>query len=51
MIKDLGQGKLGLQDRQFVAIAGGAIFVVERIRKKAQPFAQQDVDLRSVRFG
>jgi hypothetical protein len=44
-VQHLGQGELGLQDRQVVAVAGGAIFAAERVRQDGQPLAQQGVDL------
>jgi hypothetical protein len=46
LIKHLGEGELGLQDRQVVAVAGGDVIGGERVRQFAQPFAQQGVDVR-----
>jgi len=43
--KHLGQGELGLQDRDIVAIAGFPIGSGEGVRKQTQPLAQQAVDL------
>ena len=44
-IEHLGQRKLGLKDRNIVAEAGGLIGRGERMGEKAQPLAQQAVDL------
>jgi hypothetical protein len=41
----LGQGELGLQDRDVVAVAGLAACTGERMRQQAQPLAQKAVDL------
>ena len=43
-VQHLGQGELGLQDRQVVAVARGAILAAERVRQDGQPLAQQSVD-------
>ena len=44
-VEHLGQGELGLQDRQFVAVARGPIGCGERVRQDCQPLAQQRIDL------
>ena len=41
----LGQGELGLQDGDVVAVAGGSVGRAERVRQDGQPLAQQGVDL------
>ena len=46
LVEHLGQGELGLQDRDVVAVAGGAVGGGERVRQDRQPLAQQRVDLR-----
>ena len=45
LVEHLGQGKLGLQDGQVVAVAGLPVGGGERVRQPGQPFAQQRVDL------
>src|SRR5215831_12429416 len=45
LIEHLGQRELGLQDRELVAIAGGAIAWGKRMRQASQPFAQQSINL------
>src|SRR3974377_1227994 len=44
-VEHLGQGKLGLQDRDVVAVPGFSIRLGERVWQAAQPLAQQAVDL------
>jgi len=44
-IQHLGQRKLGLQDRQLIALAGGFVMGGERIGQDLEPLAQQRVDL------
>ncbi len=44
-IEDLGQRELGLEDRELVLVAGGAIGGREGLRQDRQPFAQQLVKL------
>jgi hypothetical protein len=44
-IEDLGQRELGLQDRQRVAVAGGPIVPIERMRQSCQPLTQQPIYL------
>jgi hypothetical protein len=44
-IEHLGQGELGLQDRDVIAVTGAAIGPGERMRQQAQPLAQQGIDL------
>jgi hypothetical protein len=45
-VEDLGQGELGLQDRQVVAKPGAAVGGGERVRQPRQPFAHERLDLR-----
>jgi hypothetical protein len=45
LVEHLGQRELGLQDRELVAIAGGAIAWGKRMRQASQPFAQQSINL------
>ena len=45
VVEHLGQGELGLQDRQVVAVARVAIGGGERMRQSGQPLAQQRLDL------
>ena len=45
LVQHLGQGELGLQDRDVVAVAGGPVGGAERVRQDGQPLAQQRVDL------
>ena len=45
LVQHLGQGELGLQDRDVVAVAGGPVGGAERVRQDRQPLAQQRVDL------
>src|SRR6185295_13718694 len=45
LVEDLGQGELGLQDGELVAIAGGAVAGWKRMGQAAQPLAQQVLDL------
>ncbi|HEV3292947.1 MAG TPA: hypothetical protein VG123_28565, partial [Streptosporangiaceae bacterium] len=40
----LGEGELGLQDGQLIAVVRGDVAGGERMRQFAQPFAQQGVD-------
>ena len=47
-IEDLGQRELGLQDRELIPIAGGAVRRGEGMRESAQPFAKDGVDLGGV---
>ena len=44
-VQDLGQGELGLPDRDVVAVAGLAVGRAERVRQPGEPLAQQGVDL------
>src|SRR5580700_3807658 len=44
LIEHLGERKLGLQDGERIAIAGGAITRRKRMRQAAQPPAQQSID-------
>ena len=44
-VQDLGEGELGLQDRQLVGVAGGDVGGGERVRQDAQPLAQQGLDI------
>jgi hypothetical protein len=44
LIEHLGERKLGLQDGERIAIAGGAITRRKRMRQAAQPLAQQSID-------
>jgi hypothetical protein len=44
-VEHLGQGELGLQDRDVIAIAGLAIGPGEGVWQQTQPLAQQGVDL------
>ena len=50
LVEHLGQGELGLQDRDVVAVAGGAVGGGERVRQDGQPLAQQRVDLAGPRL-
>ena len=43
-VEHLGEGELRLQDREVVAVAGGAVRGRERVRQERQPLAQQRVD-------
>ena len=45
LVQHLGQGELGLQDGDVVAVAGGSVGRAERVRQDGQPLAQQGVDL------
>ena len=45
-VQDLGEGELGLQDGQLIAVAGRDVAGGERVRQDAQPLAQQRVDVR-----
>jgi len=38
-VEHLGQGELGLQDRELVAVAGGPVGRAERVRQDRQPLA------------
>lgn len=44
LIEHLGERKLGLQDGERIAIAGGTITRRKRMRQAAQPLAQQPID-------
>ena len=44
-VQDLGQGELGLADRNVVAVAGLPVRGGERVRQARQPFTQQPIDL------
>src|SRR6202171_3173111 len=44
-VHHLGQGELGLQDRDLWALAGGATPDADGMREYGQPLAQQGVDL------
>jgi len=43
-VQHLGQGELGLEDREVVAVAGPAVRGGERVRQAGEPLAQQPVD-------
>ena len=43
-VQHLGQGELGLQQGQFVAVAGGLVVVGEPVGPVPQPRAQQRID-------
>jgi len=45
-VQHLGQGELGLQDRDVVAVASGPIGVGERPGQDRQPLVEQRLDLR-----
>jgi len=45
LVEHLGERELGLQDREQVTIAGGAVAGRKRMRQAPQPFAQQPIDL------
>ena len=45
-VEHLGEGELGLQDRELIAVAGAAVSGRERVRQPGQPFAKERVDLR-----
>ena len=47
-IKDLGQGELGLQDRELIPIAGCPVGGGERMREATQPLAEDRLDLGGV---
>ena len=47
-IEDLGQGEFGLEDRQLIAIARGAVGGGEGMRQAAEPLAEDRVDLRGI---
>ena len=44
-VQHLGEGELGLQDRDVVAVAGPAVRGGERVRQPGQPLAHEPVDL------
>src|ERR1700686_2760393 len=44
LVEHLGERELGLQDRELVAIAGGAIACRKRMRQAPEPLAQQAID-------
>jgi len=44
-VPDLGEGKLGLEDRQVVTVTGPAVAGAKRVRQAAQPLAEERVDL------
>src|ERR687888_286317 len=43
-VQDLGQGELGLEDGNLVAVTGGAVLSRKRVRQACQPLASQGVD-------
>src|SRR3954466_152403 len=43
-VQDLGQGELGLEDGNLVAVTGGAVLDGKRVRQACQPLASQGVD-------
>lgn len=45
LVEHLGQGELRLQDREVVAVPGGAVGWAERVGQDRQPLAQQGIDL------
>jgi hypothetical protein len=45
-VEHLGEGELGLQDRDVVAVAGRPVLRAEGVRQEGEPLAQQGVDLR-----
>ena len=45
LIEHLGQGELGLKNRNIVAITGLTVFGRKRMGQTAEPFAQEAVDL------
>ena len=49
-VQDLGQGELGLQNGQVIAVAGLVILGRVGMRQAGQPAAQQTVDLRWPQF-
>jgi hypothetical protein len=44
-VEHLGEGELGLQDRDVVGEAGGDVVVGERVRQDPQPLGQQRLDV------
>ena len=44
-VEHLGEGELGLDDGDVVAVAGGGVLVGERVGQLGQPLAQQRLDL------
>ena len=44
-VEHLGQGELGLQDRQLIAVAGGLVFWDEQVGQDRKPLAQQGLDV------
>ena len=44
-VEHLGQGELGLQDRDLIAVPSVAVGVGERVGQDRQPLVQQGVDL------
>src|SRR5450755_2509758 len=44
LVEHLGEGELGLQDRELVAIAGSAVAGWKRMRQAPQPLAQKPID-------
>src|SRR5437870_13171689 len=47
-VEDLGEGELGLQHREVIAVAGPAIRGAEGVGQAAQPLADEGVDLGGV---
>ena len=47
-IEDLGQGELGLEDRELIPIAGRPVRGGEGMRQSAQPFAKDGLDLGGI---
>ena len=45
-VEHLGEGELGLQDRELIAVAGQAVSRRERVRHPRQPPPEERVDLR-----
>ena len=44
-VQDVGEGELGLQDGQLVAVASGDVISSERVRQDALPCIQQGADV------
>src|SRR5262249_29857970 len=47
-VEHLGEGELGLQDRQLIAVPGGGVVRGERVRQDARPSGGQRLDLGRV---
>jgi hypothetical protein len=48
-IEHVGQRELGLQDRQRVAVAGGPVVPIQRMRQSCQPLTQQPINLALIK--